>query len=137
MMHGYFKMDNVSCRIVSDTSLFMCKIRVLAVSMACPCRVHAVSGHHSPWDSFFSPLGWSMSPLDWDIFASKVNLWVTFGFLVDAQFLHFCKFPGFYGFWVLGPQSIWCSDCINWDCFTFSSWWFLTLRPKRVMAVLE
>ena len=47
MMHGYFEMGNVACRIVSDTSLFMCKIRVLAVSMAYPIRIHAISGHHS------------------------------------------------------------------------------------------
>ena len=46
MMHGYFKMGNVSCRIVSDTTLFTCKIHVLAMSMACPCRIHIVSRHH-------------------------------------------------------------------------------------------
>ena len=47
MMHGYFKMVNISCRIVFDTSLFICKICVLAVSMAYPNCFHAVSGHHS------------------------------------------------------------------------------------------
>ena len=47
MMHGYFKMGNVSCRIVFDTSLYMCKIRVLVVSIACPYRIRAVFGHHS------------------------------------------------------------------------------------------
>ena len=46
MMHGYFKMGNALCRMVSNTSLFMCKIRVLIVSMACPFYVYAVSGHH-------------------------------------------------------------------------------------------
>ena len=40
---------NVSCRIVSDTYLFICKIRVPAVSMACPCRIHGVSGNHRFW----------------------------------------------------------------------------------------
>lgn len=37
MMHGYIKLGNVSCRIVSYTSLFMCKSRVTTISMACPC----------------------------------------------------------------------------------------------------
>ena len=36
MTHGYFKMGNVSCRIISDTLLFMCKICVPAISTACP-----------------------------------------------------------------------------------------------------
>ena len=45
-MHEYFKMENVSRRTVSDTSLFVCKIRVPAVSMVCPCRIHAVFVHH-------------------------------------------------------------------------------------------
>ena len=36
LMHGYFKMDNISYSIVSDTSLFMSKICV-------PCRVHGMS----------------------------------------------------------------------------------------------
>ena len=44
MMHGYFKMDNVLCCIVSDTLLFMCKIRIFAMSMAYPCRVWGIIG---------------------------------------------------------------------------------------------
>lgn len=47
MMHRFFKIGKVSCHIVSDTSHFKCKIRVPAISMACPYRLHAVSGHHS------------------------------------------------------------------------------------------
>jgi len=46
MMHGYFKMGNIPGRIVSDISLFMCKIRVLSVSTTFPCRIHDVSVHH-------------------------------------------------------------------------------------------
>ena len=46
MMHGCFEMGNVLCRIVSDTSLSTGKIRVLAVSMAYPSHIHAISGHH-------------------------------------------------------------------------------------------
>ena len=42
MMHGFFKMGNVSCRIVSNTSLFMCKIHVPDMSWPYPCR----SVHH-------------------------------------------------------------------------------------------
>ena len=45
MMHRYFKMGNVSCRILSLLH-FMCEIRVPAMSTACPCRIHPVSGHH-------------------------------------------------------------------------------------------
>lgn len=48
MMHGYFKIDNVSCRIVSGTLPFVCTIYVPIVSMACSCCIHAVSRHHSP-----------------------------------------------------------------------------------------
>lgn len=33
MMHGFFKMNSISCRIVSDTLLSMCKIRIPIVSM--------------------------------------------------------------------------------------------------------
>ena len=47
MMHGYFKMGSLSCRIVSDTSLFIYKTRIPAVSMTCFCRIHAVPVHHS------------------------------------------------------------------------------------------
>ena len=36
-----------TCCIVSDTSIFICKIHVLVISTVCPCHVHAVSGHHS------------------------------------------------------------------------------------------
>ena len=43
-MHGCFKIGNISCHIVSDTSLLMFKISVLTISMVCPCRIHAVSG---------------------------------------------------------------------------------------------
>ena len=46
MMHEYFKMGNESRRIISDTSLLMYKIHVPTVSMACPCRIHAISVHH-------------------------------------------------------------------------------------------
>ena len=46
LMHGYFKMSNVSCHIVFDTSLFTCKIHILDVTMAGPCHVHTISGHH-------------------------------------------------------------------------------------------
>ena len=46
MMHGYFEMGNVLCRVVSDTLYFMCKIHVLAVSMVYPSRIHAVCRHH-------------------------------------------------------------------------------------------
>ena len=48
-MHRCFKMGNVSCRIISDTFLFICKIHVSAVSMACHCRIHAASRHHRLW----------------------------------------------------------------------------------------
>lgn len=34
-------------RFVSNTSLFIYKIRGLAISKACPCRVLHVFGHHS------------------------------------------------------------------------------------------
>lgn len=36
MMLGYFQMDNILCRIVSDTSLYMCEIYVDTMFMACP-----------------------------------------------------------------------------------------------------
>ena len=40
MIYGYLKMSNVSCHIVFDTSLFMCKIqRVLAISMPYLCII--------------------------------------------------------------------------------------------------
>lgn len=45
MMHGCFKVGNVSCCIVSDTLFFIFKIRVLAISKACPYCIHALSGH--------------------------------------------------------------------------------------------
>ena len=49
MMHGYIKMGNVSYRIVSNISLFMCKIHVPVMLTACPYhRIHAASVHHSP-----------------------------------------------------------------------------------------
>lgn len=35
------KIDNVSCRIIFDTSLFTCKIHVPATSMARPCCIWA------------------------------------------------------------------------------------------------
>ena len=42
-MHGYFKMGSLLCRIISNTSLFMCKIRVpavvLFVSTPYPCII--------------------------------------------------------------------------------------------------
>ena len=44
MMHGYFNMGNVSCHIISDTSLSMCKFHVHNASLSCPCCV--VSGDH-------------------------------------------------------------------------------------------
>ena len=40
-------MGNVSCRIVFDTSLFIRKIHVPTVSIACPYHILAVSGNHS------------------------------------------------------------------------------------------
>ena len=46
MMHGYFKMGNVSCRIVSDTSLFIYKICVSVVSNTCPDHIHTISVHY-------------------------------------------------------------------------------------------
>ena len=46
MMHGYFKMSNVLCCIVSDSSLFICKICVHSVSIPCPYRSAAISRHH-------------------------------------------------------------------------------------------
>ena len=46
MMHRYFKMGSVSCHIVSDTSLFMCKTRVPTMSLACPYCIYAVFVHH-------------------------------------------------------------------------------------------
>lgn len=49
LMHGYIKiakMTNLSCRIESDTSLFVYKIRIHAVFIACSCLIHAASGHH-------------------------------------------------------------------------------------------
>lgn len=45
MMHEYFKMDKVSCRIVSDTKLCVCKICIPTISMTCPFRIYAVFGH--------------------------------------------------------------------------------------------
>lgn len=33
MIHGYFKIDNLSCCIVSNTLVFMCKICVPSISM--------------------------------------------------------------------------------------------------------
>jgi hypothetical protein len=33
-------------RIVSDTLLFMCKIRVLAMSILYPSHIRAIYGHH-------------------------------------------------------------------------------------------
>ena len=53
MMHRYFKMDNILCRIVSDTSLFMHKTRVLAASTMFPSRIHAVSMHQRSFPHFF------------------------------------------------------------------------------------
>lgn len=38
MVQGYFKMGNLLCRIIFDTSLFMCIIHV-------PFFIHAVTGH--------------------------------------------------------------------------------------------
>lgn len=40
-------MGNVPRRIISDTSPFVYKIRVFAVSMMCPRRIHPVFRHHS------------------------------------------------------------------------------------------
>lgn len=40
-------MGNVSRCIISDTSPFVYKIRVFAMSMMCPRRIHPVFGHHS------------------------------------------------------------------------------------------
>ena len=34
MKHGYFKMGNISCRIISHTSLFVCKICVHVMSLS-------------------------------------------------------------------------------------------------------
>lgn len=46
MMHGYFKLGNVSYRVVFDTSIFIYKVRVGSISRACPCHIHPVSRHH-------------------------------------------------------------------------------------------
>ena len=54
MIPPYSKIGNVLCHIGSDPSLFMSKVRVLALSMACPyctrgwtcpCRNHAMFGY--------------------------------------------------------------------------------------------
>lgn len=42
------QMGNVSCRIVSDTSLFICKISALAMSMASPSSIWASQNKCSP-----------------------------------------------------------------------------------------
>ena len=49
-MHGYFKVGNILCCIVSNTSLFMCKIHVVVTSLAHPTHIWAsnialISGH--------------------------------------------------------------------------------------------
>lgn len=44
MIHRYFKMGNVSCHTISDISLFMCEIHVLALSMVHPHHIHFVLG---------------------------------------------------------------------------------------------
>lgn len=49
MTPRYFEISNVSCQVLSDTSLFICKIRVHAISMACSCWMHTACGHHSIW----------------------------------------------------------------------------------------
>ena len=46
MMHGYFKMGNIRA-VLYPILHFLCKINFLAMSMACPCRIHAISEHHS------------------------------------------------------------------------------------------
>lgn len=46
MMHRYFKMSNVSYRILFDISLFIYKIRIPAMSMVCLFCIRAVSRHH-------------------------------------------------------------------------------------------
>lgn len=38
-MSGYFKIGNVYCHFVFDTSVFMCNIGVSAISMVCPCCI--------------------------------------------------------------------------------------------------
>lgn len=43
---GYFEIGNLSCRIISDASLYICKIFGPAISMARPYCIHVVSGHH-------------------------------------------------------------------------------------------
>lgn len=45
MVHGYFKIGNKSCHIISGIPLFMCKIHVHGVSLPYPCRIWGVTGH--------------------------------------------------------------------------------------------
>ena len=66
-------MGNVSCRIVSDTSHFTCKIRVLAMSMACPCRIHAISGHHRLKEVLAVLLGTGLAIF----FGAFLGLWIV------------------------------------------------------------
>lgn len=44
-VHGHFKIGDISCRVVFDPSLFMCKTKfhVPPISMACPYRIRVVS----------------------------------------------------------------------------------------------
>lgn len=56
MINSYFKNGNVLCGIVSTTTLFMSKIFVPVLSMACPCRIHTVFGHHRGLTTYFHRL---------------------------------------------------------------------------------
>lgn len=46
---GYFKIVKLSCHIIYDTPLFICKIYILIVFMVCPCYINSVSGCYSFW----------------------------------------------------------------------------------------
>lgn len=45
MVHGYFKIGNISCSTVLDRSIFMNKLRVSAISMAFVYLMCAIYGH--------------------------------------------------------------------------------------------
>lgn len=47
MILGDFKINNESYHIAYDTSLFIYKIFVLIIFMACRSHIHALSGYHS------------------------------------------------------------------------------------------
>lgn len=66
IVHRYFKMDNLLCRIIFNTLLFMYKILVFTVSMACPYRITTVSVHHRMGRTWLKQL-WKTFMLFWNI----------------------------------------------------------------------